>query len=466
MAGGGAWNQALADIWSALPYTDSDDGVPPSIDGDVRRLPAEPSGLAVDELAVASVAAALRAGALLQAARTGGAPPAASLSASHVADAVRSELFLRIDGQLRAGGFAPLSRFWPTGDGWLRTHANYPWHLLALQNATHTPVTTADPEAVGAALLTDSALNWEERVVAAGGVAAAVRTPAQWSTSEPGKAVSQAPLIRHRRIGEGPASAISERLKVLDLTRVIAGPVASRTLGAFGADVLRLDNPDRPELDFHQIDGVIGKRSAFLDVVTAPGKARLHELLSDADVVIYGYRPGSSALDPLSLAERYPGIVIVSLSAWGENGPWGRRRGFDSLVQAASGIAYLQSAGQERPGVLPCQLLDHATGYLTAAAALLGVRERSRNGGSHVLALSLAATANQLLQTPRSALLQEAKSAAAPEDWTASVTRSDGITISAVTPPGAYDGLPLRWPEPVSIYGHETASWNAPRGRL
>ncbi len=230
--------------------------------------------------------------------------------------------------------------------------------------------------------------------------------------------------------------------------------------------MLRLDNPARPELDFHRIDGVLGKRSALLDVVSASAQARFQDLLSGADVVLYGYRPGSSALDPRSLAERYPGIVIVALSAWGENGPWGVRRGFDSLVQAASGIAHLQSAGEGRPGVLPCQLLDHATGYLMAAAALLGVRERSRNGGSHILRLSLAATANQLLRTPRSALVQEAKSTAAYEDWTAQVRMSDGTTISAVTPPGAYDSVPLGWPEPVSVYGHETASWNALPGRL
>lgn len=466
MPADGVWRPALADVWSALPYTDPADGAVPVIDGDVRRLPAEPSGLAVDELAVASVAAVLRAGSLLAAARTGGPPPVASLSASHVADVVRGELFLRLPGQERVSGFAPLSRFWLTADGWLRTHANYPWHLQALLAATQTAENAADPDALAAVMLTDSALHWQERIVASGGVAAAVRTPGDWAASEPGKAVSEGPLIRRERIGDAAPAPIADRLRVLDLTRVIAGPVASRTLGSFGADVLRLDNPNRPELDFHQIDGVLGKRSALLDVVSGAGETRLRDLLSGADVVIYGYRPGSSALDPRSLAESYPGIVIVALSAWGENGPWGGRRGFDSLVQAASGIAHLQSAGHGRPGVLPCQLLDYATGYLMAAAALLGVRERSRNGGSHLLHLSLAATANQLFATPRCALLPEAKSTAKHEDWTARVVRSDGTTISAVTPPGSYNGVPLRWPEPAGVYGHSTPSWNASNGRL
>jgi crotonobetainyl-CoA:carnitine CoA-transferase CaiB-like acyl-CoA transferase len=249
-------------------------------------------------------------------------------------------------------------------------------------------------------------------------------------------------------------------MRVLDLTRVIAGPVAGRTLGSFGADVLRLDNPDRLELPFHQIDGILGKRSALLDITTAPGAKRLHELLQSADVVMYGYRPGSSALEPQLLAERYPGIVVVQLSAWGENGPWGGRRGFDSLVQAASGIAHLQYTDDDRPGTLPCQLLDHATGYLMAASALLGVRERSRNGGSHLLQLSLAGTAKKLLESPRATLHEEAKSTATIEDWTAAVVRSDGTTISAVTPPGTYDGVPLRWPVPMGVYGQAIPAWD------
>ena len=193
---------------------------------------------------------------------------------------------------------------------------------------------------------------------------------------------------------------------MLDLTRVIAGPVATRYLGALGADVLRLDTPDRPELTLHAYDGLPGKRSALLDFGTADGIARLHELLSGADVLVHGYRPHALerfGLSPELLAERHPGLVVVSLSAWGSRGPWGGRRGFDSIVQAASGIAMAESTDGERPGAMPCQLLDHGTGYLCAAAALQALARQSAHGGTEFRELSLARTAHWLLGLPRDA---------------------------------------------------------------
>lgn len=173
---------------------------------------------------------------------------------------------------------------------------------------------------------------------------------------------------------------------MLDLTRVIAGPVATRYLAALGADVLRVDPPHRPELPLHSYDGLLGKRSTALDARTSDGLRQLHELLANSDVLVHGYRPSTLAafgIDADALARRHPGLVAVSLSAWGSTGPWGNRRGFDSIVQAACGIAMVESPDGARPGVLPCQLLDHGTGYLAAAAALEGVRRQSRAGGSH-----------------------------------------------------------------------------------
>lgn len=454
----GPWAPALDSVWATLPYTDPTDGAVPAVSGDLRRLAAVPSGLAVDEFAVAAVSAVLRAGSLLGSARTGARSPVASLSAAHVADAFRSEMFVSVPGQERVSGFAPLSRFWLTGDGWLRTHANYPWHLAALLAATGSPA-GAEPDAVAAALMADSALHWEDRIVAAGGVAAAVRTPQAWAAAAPGQAVGSGPLVHAERIGDARPGPVLDRMRVLDLTRVIAGPVAGRTLGSFGADVLRLDPPDRPELDFQRIDGLLGKRSALLDVHSAAGRRTFDGLLRSADVLLYGYRPGASALDPVSLAERYPGLVIVQLSAWGQEGPWRQRRGFDSLVQAASGIAHLQAGADGRPGALPCQALDHATGYLMAASALLGLRARSRTGGSHLIRLSLAAAARQLLALPRADLRELDKKPANVEDWTTGLPSADGTGISVVAPPGAYEGVPLRWPEPLSGYGSSEPTW-------
>ncbi len=455
------WDASLDEIWTALPYASAADGGRPEIHGDGRYLPAGPSALAVDELAVASIGSALRAGSLLQASRRGSRAPRVDLAAGHAADLVRSEAQLRLPGQQAANGFAPLSRLWPTGDGWLRTHANYPWHRAALLAATGAQ-TQAD---LHAKLMTRSAFDWERLIDAVGGVAVAVRRPDEWSASAPGAAGARQPLVRQEVIGPAPARLRRANIgglpaagvRVLDLTRVIAGPVATRTLGALGADVLRIDPPSKPELEFSRIDGVLAKRSSFLDAATPSGGRRLHELLERADVLVYGYRPGcSTSLEDAMLGERYPGLVTVRLSAWGEQGPWGRRRGFDSLVQAASGIAYLQADPQRNPGALPCQILDHATGYLAAASALLCLREQSVSGGTHLVRVSLAATARQLLSMPP---LQLRENRTDKGDWRTQLTLAAGGTVTVVRAPGQLDGHPLVWPEPVHKYGADEPFW-------
>jgi crotonobetainyl-CoA:carnitine CoA-transferase CaiB-like acyl-CoA transferase len=265
-----------------------------------------------------------------------------------------------------------------------------------------------------------------------------------------------------------PASGI----RVLDLTRVIAGPVATRYLGALGADVLRLDPPDRPELTMQTYDGLLAKRSALLDFGVDGGHDRLHDLLSGADVLVHGYRPHALdrfGLDPQTLAERHPGLVVVSLSAWGSRGPWGGRRGFDSIVQAASGIALAESGDGERPGALPCQLLDHGTGYLCAAAALQALARQSARGGTQFRELSLARTAHWLLGQPRETLPRETlprETAGTPppgdDDDQGWLTRVDSAAgpVTTVLPPGRLDDEPLTWPRPLSRYGADDAAWS------
>lgn len=190
-------------------------------------------------------------------------------------------------------------------------------------------------------------------------------------------------------------------VRVLDLTRVIAGPVATRTLALLGADVLRIDAPQLPESQDAHSDTGFGKRSVDLDLGSRSGAAAFDELLVSADVVVIGYRPGSVerfGLTSQALAARRPGLVIGRLSAWGR-GPWARQRGFDSLVQVATGISSVEAtAGAEHPpGALPAQALDHGTGYLLAAAVLRALTEQHDEGGSRVATLSLARTAAWLL---------------------------------------------------------------------
>jgi len=365
------------------------------------------SPLAVADCAISSVAACLMAAADLALARTGRMPEM-SLATGHVAAAVRSEFWLRDPTGQPMSGFAPLSRLWPATDGWVRTHANYPWHRSALLSAFG----VADgPDAQVEAAVADAiaerpSLEVERLVYDAGGLAVAARAVHQWRAGDQGRAVAASSLTVTELLSvgapslAGPGLLPASGLRVLDLTRVIAGPVGTRMLGALGADVLRVDDPARPELPLHAVDGVIGKASTTLDGRTERGRELLHALVDQADVLVTGYRPGalrSLALHPEQVADRHPSTVVVTLSAWGTTGPWAERRGFDSLVQIASGIGWATSADDRRPGALPCQLLDHATGYLAAAAALAGLARRARTGESTHVRLSLARTAQWLL---------------------------------------------------------------------
>jgi hypothetical protein len=298
-----------------------------------------------------------------------------------------------------------------------------------------------------------------------------VRSPAEWEALPQARALAGRPLVEWAaNEGAGralpnaaPDDAPAAGVRVLDLTRVIAGPVATRYLGALGADVLRLDSPHRPELPLQAYDSLLGKRSALADFGTRDGNARLHELLSGADVLVHGYRPHALerfGLDAGALAGRHPGLVVVSLSAWGSRGPWGTRRGFDSIVQAACGIAVIESPDGERPGAMPCQLLDHGTGYLCAAAVLCALAAQAHRGGTQFRELSLARTAHWLLGQERGE-----PSPGAGEDDDAWLTTVDGAEgpVTVVSPPGELDGHALSWPSRLTRYGGDDAAWKAKR---
>jgi hypothetical protein len=299
----------------------------------------------------------------------------------------------------------------------------------------------------------------EPTVYAAGGLAVAARTPAGWTDPTAGL-----PLVDLASLGaaaDALGAAAHGRLpatgvRVLDLTRVIAGPVGTRMLAALGADVLRVDHPRRPELPLHAVDGVIGKTSTLLDADDPAGRDHLHRLLEDADVLVTGYRPDALrrlGLDPDQVADRHPGTIVVTLSAWGTRGGWGARRGFDSLVQIATGIGWATSPDGQRPGKLPCQLLDHATGYLVAAGALAALARRHRTGTASHVSVSLARTARWLLdQGPREPTGEPSRD---PENYRIDL----GNGWSAIAPPGALDGRPLIWPRLPPAYGRAPAQW-------
>lgn len=385
--------------------------------------------LDVEGLALRSVGAAAEALNLYT-----GAPGNFSTTPALVAAAFDSFGHLRIGGRALQG-FAPLSGFRRTSDGWIRLHANYPHHEQRLLRA----LGAATAAGVEAALASMTSLEAEAAIQDHGGIAAAVRTRREWLASDMGRAAATGPWIAREGgsapgwglqdfpAGAGggaadtavsPAEGANENqflplagVRVLDLTRVIAGPVATRLLAALGADVLRVDPPALPEIVDQFVDTAFGKRSAEADLGLPANRQHLQRLLRDADAVVTGYRGAALdrfGLNPRDLLAAHPRLVVVTLDSWGRAGPWSGLRGFDSIVQAASGIAHLYGAedddGGWRPGALPVQALDHATGYGVAAAAVLLLAERRHTERGSAARLSLARTAEELFALSPSSL--------------------------------------------------------------
>ncbi len=364
------------------------------VTGPTRMLP---SVFPVTAAATAAVGVATSAVASVVAARTG-APPAHGVDTAHAAAAFRSERAVRVDGATLPA-WDSLAGDYRCDDGWIRLHTNFARHRVA---ATGVLGGVGDRPSVAAAVSGWRGDDLEAAVVAAGGAAAALRPEAAWAAHPHGSRVRDQPVVAVERVADAPTvppppgPRALGGLRVLDLTRVIAGPVACRFLAAHGADVLRVDGPGLPDVEACVVDGGFGKRATEVDL--ARDRDSFLALVADADVVVQAYRPG--ALDRLGLGvdelvRASPGLVAVNLSAYGGAGPWAGRRGFDSLVQMSSGIAHrgMVAAGADAPVPLPCQALDHATGYLAAAGALAAVRRRAAEGGSWRVDVSLARTA-------------------------------------------------------------------------
>lgn len=406
---------------------------------EARELVAEPTGsfpwgahLPVGTLATDSVALASLAIALLR-----GNPSPVRVDRARVAASFGSEKVLRIHGAAPSA-WAPLSGFWRARDGWVRTHANYPHHERALRRLLGLG---ADAETdAAAAIAARTAADLEDRAAEIGAIVGRVRAPEEWREHEQARIVATAPIVERRRIGD--AAPRPEGFRVLDLTRVIAGPIATRDLALAGAEVLRVDSPALPETGWIHLDTGQGKRSTLLDLRQAGDHATFERLLSRAHVVVTGYRPGALArfgLEPEDLAARHPGLVTASVSAWGAHGPWAARRGFDSIVQAVSGIAMVESPDGETPGALPVQALDHATGHFLAAGIVRALGAQRREGGSIDIRMSLARTAHALL--------------------TSTDPATQAAALVTAPPPLAFPGAPDHYPVVGGEWGADAAEW-------
>jgi hypothetical protein len=355
---------------------------------------------------------------------------------------------LRVDGRT-VDPWAPLSGFAEASDGWVRLHGNYPHHAAVIESV----VGAATRETLQERVRHWTADDVEREVTASGGIATVVRTVDEWKAHPHARATAGDPW---HEIDTGPsrsplppADLPMSGVRVLDLTRVLAGPTCSQMLACLGADVLRLDPPTRPELLDQYLSNGMGKRSAELDLSRDLDRVRT-ELLTHADVVLTGYRPdalGRFGLDAPSLQADHPRLVVASLSAWGDHGPWGTRRGFDSIVQAACGIATL-CADDRRPGALPVQALDYATGYVLAADVIT-LLARGRGGAVRA---SLLGAARTLVADGR-----RTRGQVAPIDVPTVEVSSPHGSLLAVPPPVTLDGRTLE--RGVGGYAASAPAW-------
>jgi hypothetical protein len=414
-----------------------------------------PAVFDVTALATASIGAACLAASALLAARTATAPRRVVVDRHQACAAFLSEALFTPSGWERPAPWDPIAGDYPAADGWIRLHTNYAHHragaLAALGIADAAGI---DRSAIAAVVSARRADELEAAVVAAGGCAAAMHTVAEWAAHPAGRAVGGAPLISWSPSADRrPLPAVPARpldgVRVVDLTRVIAGPIATRFLAAHGADVVRIDPPGFAEVGALLPITTAGKHCTALDLSSADGADCFARLVAQADVLVCGLRPEALArlgFDAERLASLNPSLVVARLDAYGWEGPWAGRRGFDSLVQMSAGIAAegQRVAATPGPKPLPCQALDHATGYLTAAAVCRALA--SGVGGDARLALASTAALLTSMPTPDGLVVESADLTAEVDE---PVTTACG-PARAVPVPGRIDGVT---PAPMSPAG-------------
>ena len=430
--------------------------------------PQLPSSFRVAAAAQASVAATGLAAAEIWKLRSGQAQSVA-VDMRHAVVECRSERYLRVDGKPPPPAWDAIAGLYRTGDGrFVRLHTNFPHHRDAVCRVLNCK---AERDEVQAALLQWNAEAFESAAYAGGGVVAMMRSYEEWSATPHAQALAQLPPISIEKIGEAAPKPWPQGdrpltgIRVLDLSRVIAGPVAGRTLAAHGADVMLVSGPELPAIPWLTIDNGRGKLSSFIDLKREEGRHTLRDLLTDADIFSQGYRPRALAalgFAPEDVAKLNPGIVYVTLSAYGHAGPWAERRGFDSLVQTSTGFNHAegQAAGIDGPKELPAQMLDHATGYFMAFGAMMAKLRQSREGGSWHVRVSLAQTGRWLWKLGRVVDGFETRDLQGESIKPLMEEMPSGFgTLSAVKPSALLTKTPARWARPSMPLGSHPPRW-------
>jgi crotonobetainyl-CoA:carnitine CoA-transferase CaiB-like acyl-CoA transferase len=311
----------------------------------------------------------------------------------------------------------------------------------------------------------------EQRANAEGLPATVARTPGEWVAHPHGAHLAGTPVIRIEKLADSPPQPLpaDERplsgVRVLSFTHAVAGPTVGRTLAEHGADVLNATFPNHFEHDFIYNEANVGSRSANLDLRLPEHSARVRELLRDADVLVDNHRPGklaSNGFDQEHLRDANPGMVHVSVSAFGADGPWGGRAGFDMNGSAAAGVMALEG-GADEPRLPPTGLLnDFITGYLGAAGATAALIRRAREGGSYRVSVNLARTAMFVasLGTVDPALAGSAPEHTLDPEPDAVVAETPMGRLEQLAPPVRFGATPPAWRDPILVpRGSSRAQW-------
>lgn len=455
----------LADLWTL------GGGEPSALDAVTLtgREPILPSSFRVGAASQVTIAAAGLAAAEIWKAR-GGEAQGISVDMMHAAVECRSERYLRVDDKPPPPAWDAIAGVYKTGDArFVRLHTNFPHHR---DNVCKVLACKPERDDVQRALMQWKAEAFETDAYAGGCVVSMMRSHDEWLATSQAQTLERLPLIQIEKIGEAAPRPwpAGDRplagLRVLDLSRVIAGPVAGRTWAAHGADVMLISSPNLPSIPWLVIDTGRGKLTSFADFKTEQGRNVLRDLLASADIFSQGYRPQSIAALGFSAedaARIRPGIVYVSMCAYGHAGPWAGRRGFDSLVQTSTGFNHAEgkAAGIDGPKELPMQILDHATGYLMAFGAMMARLRQAREGGSWHVKVSLAQTGRWLWNLGR---LDDGLAAAA--DLTADQilpfieqSASGFGALRGVHHAAVMSATPAFWHRPAMPLGSHEAMW-------
>ena len=392
------------------------------------------------------------------------------VDARAAAAALRSSRYLQINGGRPAEDREKITGFYQLRDGrWMYLHCNF-FNLrdrnLAVLSAP------AQRDAVAKAVATWDGLELEDAIFEGGGAGSFVRSEEEWRALPQMQAVARLPLLEVIKIGDAPPQPLPaggrplSGIRMLDLTRVLAGPACARTLAEHGADVLRVTREDLADSGLFDFDTAIGKLCTHIDLRNPAEAETMRSLVRESDVFLQSYRPGSLArrgLSPEALAELRPGIVYVTLSAWGHEGPWRNRRGYDTVVQGANGLAYHGSNAP--PAFLPVSAQDYIAGYLLAYGAMVALGRRAREGGSWLVRASLAGAGQWIRQH---GLLDDAEYANVPAELPADELQS--LLMQHDSPVGRVTHLapivqmsetPARWSRPVVPRGYHKPVWPA-----